>query len=195
MRPYAYPDYPPRRRSLTPRSRPRPRRDALRNRRPRSTPVRKEVQAPKTKKKKTPMMDEKVTYIRDFTVQILRPRVIISILVVVVCAISLIWFNVQMDAINAELISTRRRYVSISEANLVAQSQITERYTLEEIERYAALYLGMIMPDDAQIIEIYVPRQGTVVLNMDDTFIAAENHFLQEIRQFFLDLRNRLVGG
>ena len=193
MRPYAYPDYPSRRQSLT------PRRDALRGRRrssrrlPSTSAVRKEVH--KAKKKKAPIIDEKVTYIRDATIQILRPRVIVSILVVVICAISLIWFNVQMDAVNAELIRTRRRYVAISEDNLVAQSQITERYTLEEIERYAALYLGMIMPDDAQIIEIYVPRQGTVVLNMDDTFIIAENHFLQEIRQFFLDLRNRLFGG
>ena len=192
MRPATYPDY-PRRRSMPP-----PRREPIRTRRRPAPPPavkRKPKPKPKPKKKKPPIIDERVTYVRSEFVQILRLRVIVSILIVVLCSISLILFNVQMDAINTELVRTKQNFVAISNTNIALEAQITERHTLEEIEAFARLHLGMIMPDAAQIIEINVPRQSTVVLNMDETLIITENYFLQEIRQFFVDLRDRLFGG
>ena len=105
-------------------------------------------------------------------------------------------------AINAHIINTslridqqRNELVRLQGESVRYRSLLRERYTLDQIERIAIERLGMTHPDPAQIIDIYVPLQPTVRLNMDDGAIPVENFLWEEIRTFLTGVLDRIFGG
>ena len=86
--------------------------------------------------------------------------------------------------VQREINVTRVAINNQRESNRIARANITERYTLAEIERIATERLGMAPPDPAQIITIYVPRQGQVILN-HEPLPESPNFFLNRFIDFF----------
>jgi cell division protein FtsL len=81
----------------------------------------------------------------------------------------------------------RREIQEQKESNTSLRTEITQRYTLDEVAREAAERMGMNTPDPSQIVHINVPKVSHVVLNQstgehhDDI-----NYFWQGIVDFFL---------
>jgi cell division protein FtsL len=98
--------------------------------------------------------------------------------------------NTENEIVRAER-ELRSYRAGIAEMN----SRLLERYTFVEIERIAAERLGMSFPDASQIINIYVPRVGGVMLNTADYALPQHNYFWHDIRTFFTGLMNRIFGG
>ncbi|MCL2386220.1 MAG: hypothetical protein FWC89_01605 [Defluviitaleaceae bacterium] len=98
--------------------------------------------------------------------------------------------NTQNDVSRAE--ATLRYYQA---ANVVAAARLQEHYTWDEIERIARYRLGMSLPDQSQIINISVPRQGGVVLNTDDTALPQYNYFWHDSIRLLSGLINQIFGG
>jgi len=73
------------------------------------------------------------------------------------------------------------------------QEQLTERYTTYEI-RNSAMELGMMDVDPSQIIHISVPRQSTVMLNIEDHTTLTEPSFWDGIFDFLRATLDRVFG-
>lgn len=54
------------------------------------------------------------------------------------------------------------------EANASLRAELTQKYSLDEVERIATERLGMIKIDPSQSILINVPKQSFVILNDDE---------------------------
>jgi len=104
---------------------------------------------------------------------------------------------IQAHVTNTSLrIDAARAYlVGLQGETFTYRSLLRDQYTIDEIERIAMERLGMTHPDPAQIIDIYVPLQPTVRLNMDDRAMPAENFLWEEIRTFLTGVLDRIFGG
>ena len=67
----------------------------------------------------------------------------------------------------------RNELAAQRDANDSLRTEITQRYSLDEIAKIASGRLGMNKPDASQIVYINVPKQSHVMLN-DDFEDAAE---------------------
>ena len=123
-----------------------------------------------------------------------RP-LIISIVVIFVCAIVSVATQVHISSIERQISNANTRLVRIEESNGALESQIGVHYTDDRIEEIAITQLGMIFPDQSQIIEIYVPRISNVEFNTAQHFLPSENYFWRDIRTFINGMLDRVFGG
>jgi len=124
------------------------------------------------------------------------PRnLIITIAVVVVCAIAVVLTNAQIAGIERQNAQSRNRLNAMMEYNRTIEAQIGGHFTLEEIEYIAIMHLGMTPPDASQIIEINVPAQSHVEFNRNADLLPRENYFWVDIRNFATGIMDRVFGG
>jgi len=123
-----------------------------------------------------------------------RP-LIISIAIIFLCAIVSVATQVYIASIERQVSSANNQLVRIEESNEALESQIGVHYTDDRIEEIAITQLGMIFPDQSQIIEIYVPRISHVEFNTAQHFIPSENYFWRDIRTFINGMLDRVFGG
>ena len=167
---------------------------------------------PQTAKKRTKTPDElarirgdmprvtkkgNVFYVLDSTRgQYKIPRtLIVSIAVIFICAIVTVATQVYLSSIERQIASANTRLARIEASNDALLSQIGVHYTDERIEEIAITRLGMIFPDQSQIIEIYVPRVSHVEFNTEQHFLPRENYFWRDIRTFLNGMFDRVFGG
>lgn len=120
---------------------------------------------------------------------------IITVALVFTCALVITLAQAQLVGMERQIARSNSAITTLTNSNTVLASQLTGRYTLEEIEEIATTQLGMIHPDSSQIIEIYVPPQCNVVLNRVEHLLPRENYFWTDIRTFVSGLFNRFFGG
>jgi len=124
------------------------------------------------------------------------PRnMLITVAIVVVCAIGVILTNAQIAGVERQLVQSRNRHNSILEQNRNIETQIGHHFTLEEIEYIAIMHLGMAPPDASQIIEINVPAESHVEFNRNIDILPRENYFWLDIRNFASGIMDRVFGG
>ena len=117
--------------------------------------------------------------------------IVISLVIVFAYAMFSVLTQAQITSLEREIAQGNSQTLAYQENSAVIRSQLTDRYTLSEVEYIAMMYLGMAHPDPSQIIEISVPRQSHVVLNPDsNTTQPTENYFWQNIRRFVSGLFN-----
>ena len=88
----------------------------------------------------------------------------------------------------------RRDLAAQRETNAALKTDVTQRYTLDEVERIAVERLGMNKPDSSQVIRIYVPKQSYVELNNDTDGGDVDYNILDGIANFITDAVRRLLG-
>ena len=138
-----------------------------------------------------------VFYVLDNTkgqYKIPRP-LIISIAIIFICAIVSVSTQVYLSSMERQISNANAQLVRIGESNQALLSQIGVHYTDDRIEEIAITQLGMIFPDQSQIIEIYVPRISNVEFNTDQHFLPTENYFWRDIRTFLGGMLDRIFGG
>jgi len=123
-----------------------------------------------------------------------RP-LIVSIVVIFLCAIISVASQVYLSSIERQVATATTRLLRLEEANDALESQIGVHYTDDRIEEIAITQLGMIFPDQSQIIEIYVPRISTVEFNTNQQFLPSENYFWRDIGTFINGMLDRVFGG
>jgi len=123
-----------------------------------------------------------------------RP-LIISIVVIFVCAIVTVATQVYISSLERQIASANAHLTRIEASNEALLSQIGVHYTDNRIEEIAITRLGMIFPDQSQIIEIYVPRISHVEFNTAQHFLPSENYFWRDIRTFLSGMLDRIFGG
>jgi len=124
------------------------------------------------------------------------PRtLLISLLVIFVCAVVAVTTQVQISGMERQIASSNRQLDNLMIANETVYSQISAYYTLDEIEYFAISRLGMIHPDPSQIIEIYVPRQNNAEFNADAHLLPTENSLWRDVRTFLNGIFDRMFGG
>jgi len=124
------------------------------------------------------------------------PRtLIISIVVVFICAIVTVATQVYISSLERQIANANTRLARIESSNSALLSQIGVHYTDERIEEIAITRLGMIFPDQSQIIEIYVPHISHVEFNTAQHFLPRENYFWRDIRTFVSGMFDRVFGG
>ena len=97
--------------------------------------------------------------------------------------------------LRASITSAERALREVQARNLILEEDLRERFTYDEIERFAIERLGMSFPDPMQIIHIYVPRVGSVILNTDESALPRQRIFRDEVFNFLTELANRIFGG
>ena len=124
------------------------------------------------------------------------PRAVIAtVLIVFVCAIVITLTHAQITGVERQITQYNQELQNLQDTNMSRTSQLSNRYSLEQIEYIATTRLGMIHPDPSQIIEIYVPPHSLVRLNRAEYLLPRENYFWQDIRTFANGLLNRVFGG
>ena len=123
-----------------------------------------------------------------------RP-LIISFVVIFACAILTVATQVYMSSLERQIASANTRLARIEASNETLLSQIGVHYTDDRIEEIAITRLGMIFPDQSQIIEIYVPLISNVEFNTAQHFLPSENYFWRDIRIFLSGMLDRVFGG
>jgi cell division protein FtsL len=116
----------------------------------------------------------------------LNGRIVFTLLLIFAGALSL--------ALTFALITEARHQISVTraliqeqrDANTTLRSQLTENYTLDEIERIAVERLGMIKPDQSQIITVYVPKQNYSELSSSQE--PEDESIWQTVVSFFQNL-------
>ena len=119
----------------------------------------------------------------------------ITLVIIFIGAIGSAMSHAQITNTEQAIVAARAALVSYQNDNTTLEAQIFNRYTTDEIERIARLYLGMEFPDPSQIIDIYVPRLDNVVLNIDENILPREVSFWQSTTEFISGLFNRMLGG
>jgi len=124
------------------------------------------------------------------------PRnIIITIAIVFFCALVSVLTHAQITAIDTQITQANRDIRALTNERRVHETRLIGRYSIEEIEFYAFMRLGMSHPDPSQIIEINVPAQDSVVLNREEALLPRQNYFWLDIRRFISGSFNRIFGG
>ena len=123
-----------------------------------------------------------------------RP-IIISLVVIFVCAVVTVATQVHLSSIERQLSAANRQLARIEEASDAVASQIGVPYSNDVIGEIAITRLGMTFPDQSQIIEIYVPRISHVEFNTVSHFMPRENYFWRDIGTFINGMLDRVFGG
>ena len=89
----------------------------------------------------------------------------------------------------------RRDLAAQKELNAATRTDITQQYTLDEVERVAVERLEMNKPDASQIIYIHVPKQSHVVLNAGEEAPEKEYNFWDGIVNFVTETVRRLTAN
>jgi cell division protein FtsL len=90
----------------------------------------------------------------------LNGRIIFTLLLIFAGALSIALTYALITEARHQISVTREVIQEQRDANISLRAQITEKYSIDEIERIAVDRLGMIKPDPSQIIRIYVPKQN-----------------------------------
>jgi cell division protein FtsL len=90
----------------------------------------------------------------------LNGRIVFTLLLIFAGALSLALTYALITEARHQISVTRTLIQEQRDANTALRAQLTEKYTLSEIERIAVERLGMIKPDPSQIITVYVPKQN-----------------------------------
>ncbi len=90
----------------------------------------------------------------------LNGRLVFTLLLFFAGALSLALTYALITEARHKINETRALVQEQKDANTSLRAQLTEKYTLDEIERIAVDRLGMIKPDQSQIITVYVPKQN-----------------------------------
>lgn len=122
-------------------------------------------------------------------------QLIISIVVIFVCAIVSVATQVYISSVERQISSATTRLARIVDSNSALEAQIGVHYTDDRIAEIAITQLGMTFPDQSQIIEIYVPRQSHVEFNTAQHFLPQENYFWRDIGTFVNGILDRVFGG
>jgi hypothetical protein len=93
-----------------------------------------------------------------------------------------------------KITQTRRELAAQRELNAAFRTEMTQRYSLDEIERIARERLGMNKPDASQIITIHVPKQSHTVLNNEEDASENEYNFFTIMINFVSDSFKKLTG-
>jgi cell division protein FtsL len=93
-----------------------------------------------------------------------------------------------------KITQAQRELTNQREVNTAIRTEITQRYTLNEVEWIALNRLGMNRPDASQIIYIHVPKQSHVVLHNEDEIFNVEYSFITGLTDLVRDTINRLTG-
>ncbi|MCL1844707.1 MAG: hypothetical protein FWF77_02275 [Defluviitaleaceae bacterium] len=120
-------------------------------------------------------------------------RLTVTFLIILLGGIGSAAFAAQNTEINRDIARAERQLRDYINLNFTLEQQLLERYTFDEIER-GAIELGMIHPDPALIIPIYVPRVGGVTLNTADYVLPGHNYFWHDARDFLGQLLNSIFG-
>jgi len=121
--------------------------------------------------------------------------VITTVIIVFICAMAIILTHAQITGVERQILQYNRELRELEDENMSRTFQLSNRYSLEQIEYIAITKLGMIHPDPSQIIEIYVPPHNNVRLNRAEHLLPSENYFWRDIRTFMNGLLNRIFGG
>jgi cell division protein FtsL len=138
-------------------------------------------------------------------IDIFKPKVIVQndkryrISFAMIFTLILIFLGSLGTALSYALTADTRHQISLvrrqtqeqKESNISLRTEITQRYTLDEVARDAAERMGMNKPDPSQVIHIYVPKQSFVVMNPGmDGEDDGENYFWEGILAFFRQFIN-----
>ena len=124
------------------------------------------------------------------------PRaLIISTLLVFVCAMIIVLTHAQLTNVERQIAITRQQILEVQESTTALSTQIGVRYSLDEIAFIAFTELGMTPPDSSQIVDINVPPLSHVVLGTSDNLLASDSHFWSDMRIFIGGILDRIFGG
>jgi len=94
--------------------------------------------------------------------------------------------NAQFEYNQVQLESARGQLAALHAANTAREGEITSELNMEEIERIAIEELGMIVPEEFQLVEISVqPRSFFAHVNVDETVADASFSFGRFWRTLF----------
>jgi cell division protein FtsL len=139
------------------------------------------------KKKKLELYNPKQKIIKKSDKQYRIPTTtLVTIVIIFLGTLGIAFTYAETYTTRRQIVAVRREIQEQKEANISLRTEITQRYTLDEVARQALGRLNMNEPDPSQIYYIEVPKQSYVVLNpdiqeeTDDT-----NYFWQGIVRFF----------
>jgi cell division protein FtsB len=122
-------------------------------------------------------------------------RMLFTLFLVFFVAISsALYYAVILD-IQTRTANARRQANEQRETNAALRAEITQRYSLDEVERIAVDRLGMAKPDISQVVRINVPKQSYVVLNDEDMPAENEDNLLDGLSTFIGNFIRDLQGG
>ena len=119
----------------------------------------------------------------------------LSIVLGMLCFLAIVLTNAQIAETEREISRSSTQLNLLHEQNRGIEARISSHYTLEEIEYYAIVRLGMTFPDPSQVIEIDVPRQSHVAFNRSENIMPRENYFWLDLRSFVSGVLDNLFGG
>ena len=122
-------------------------------------------------------------------------KLILTLLFIFLAAMGSAFSNAVIGDVRNRIGAARRELTSEREANAALRAQITQKYTLDEVERIAKEKLGMNKPDASQIIWIEVPRQSHVVLNDEREAYESDSGFFKRIADYVTDTVKRFISG
>lgn len=115
-------------------------------------------------------------------------RLLFTIFLIFVGGVGSAFSYAVINDVRAQLSQARRDLSAQREDNAALRAEITQKFTLDEVERIAIERLGMNKPDASQIVHIDVPKQSYVVLNDEVDAPEAVNYFWNGIVSFFISL-------
>ena len=127
--------------------------------------------------------------------QFISWQLIATLFLILMGAIGSLAIHAHVTNTALSIDQARIELVRLQGETFTYRSLLRDQYTIDQIERIAIERLGMAHPDPAQIIDIYVPLQRTIRLNMDDGALPAENFLWEEIRSFLTGVIDRIFGG
>jgi cell division protein FtsL len=116
----------------------------------------------------------------------LNGRIVFTLLIIFTGALSLALTYALITEARHQISVTRTLIQEQRDANTALRAQLTEKYTLGEIERIAEERLGMIKPDPSQIITVNVPKQNYSELS--STKEPEDESVWQTVVSFFQNL-------
>jgi len=121
-------------------------------------------------------------------------KMIFTIILILAGGIGIVLSNAVIYDTQVETNQLRRELAAQRENNAAVRTEITQRYTLNEVERIAKEKLDMNKPDASQIIYINVPKQSHVVLNDEDGFEETGYNLISSITELVRDTVKRFTG-
>lgn len=121
-------------------------------------------------------------------------RMILTFVLIFVGALGSALAAARISAAERAIISARSQRIYYQTRNTTMQENVSDRYPSYEIEQ-RAIDMGMSRPDPARIVNIYVPRHSSVVLNTDEYAMPRYNYFWNEIVTFVTGIFDSVFGG
>ncbi|MCL1883633.1 MAG: hypothetical protein FWF81_07785 [Defluviitaleaceae bacterium] len=139
--------------------------------------------------------DKRFTIYRDRIRNFPWLRLSITFAIILIGGVGSAWFQARNTNLGREIILAERELQTYANANFGLNSELQELYTSYEIERIARERLGMSHPDASQVININVPRVGSVTLNVDEHALPQQNYFWNNVSNFLSGLLGQIFGS